>query len=1107
MGSCALLTLRLIKTNSISPYKFEAPWHAFEFAFHVLEVESNLVIVSMAWMTREDRRHFSRMPNEPDMNTLTYWVTRLEPLIRSNNEDEIIVVFCNRTGTEDEATYAGTSAVIGIQEGEVKVYGLLGRGEKELLVVDTTNPPYAKMIYRPDVGVLSTPDGESEQPASADAQAPVGSGMSYTHLDDKANDGAEAPDQQGMHHESQMDAEQRRNHEFAPGPNQYPSIDRSTASTASLSPKNAQPSPTQTLGGHSQSTSSAKRRGHSISIPPPIEPVGHNQGLESSDIPTPSAPSPTPMAVRPRLIIPTSPSTLSNQQYTEDGLLSATSMKSVRSIQSIQSVKSDESEASVQTIRSNPRPPEDSTPYPHSGLPLSGYPANSFQSPFERRIYGGNVTISHETDGFSPTTPFDDSPISPRRFWRPHDSLFRTPVLGGGGGWTPSTPVGRKPEPFPWSAIKNAGPSTDKISEEEERSASGGSQGSKDAGSKSLQSPTSTTSSNKTGKSSSSSGANKTPQLNGNDKTGKSDSSGAIKTPQLNGWDGRTGRAGSFSGANKTPQPNGQNERHVSRPSSPKSRNASRSGIRGRTDSSLSQHNISTAVSQHIEQISQRAESRNRHEAKFRQIVPSVDDRLLSVNARPDSGADHLIPIIASPSLLGPGSRAYIPTPVAIDYYRHSTAQATPPNLSQPFESPKPGAFENSTSDVGRQQAYKEMQQVSPNLYLHQSESSPRTGAYNDNSIGDVSRRQQAYKDMQTSESSPRPGAFNNNGNIGRQQAYKDTQQMPTSSPAARSDKPKKSSRSVSRGRQPKRRGASANAAAGDPRAERATSADSIVNGILHTRIAKRHSADKDSQPSPHDKDAHAECVHPHSGAQDESQFERVEVISCPSCPIHGRQSASTNGSSSKRPSSKRSCSKRASSKRSSDPTGQRRHLARDAEDTNGLHYDLAAERKPNGALDQGDVSDRVAGAGIQLASPVTRGRGLNYDLAAERKETRTTHGSPDQGDVVSDRVTGTGIQLASPVTRGRASNRDGAFSNRDGFKDQGSNSDGAPSPKTVQTTISARSEPILSKSRFDPVTPRAMVFRPSDTSIETLPDGLRRKASLVHRRKESAPY
>lgn len=113
-------------------------------------MQANLVIVSMAWMTREEPRQFSRMPNEPDLNTLTYWVARLEPLIRAESEDEIIVVFCNRTGVEDDAIYAGTSAVIGIQAGEVKVYGVLGRGQRELLVVDTADAPYAKLVHRPD---------------------------------------------------------------------------------------------------------------------------------------------------------------------------------------------------------------------------------------------------------------------------------------------------------------------------------------------------------------------------------------------------------------------------------------------------------------------------------------------------------------------------------------------------------------------------------------------------------------------------------------------------------------------------------------------------------------------------------------------------------------------------------------------------------------------------------------------------------------------------------------------------------------------------------------------------------------------------------------------
>lgn len=104
----------------------------------------------MAWLTREESNTFSTRPHEPDMETLTYWVKRMEPLIRSESGDEVILIFANRTGIEDDAVYAGTSAVLGIQHGEVTVYGVLGRGEKKLLVVDTSKPGFAKMVYRPD---------------------------------------------------------------------------------------------------------------------------------------------------------------------------------------------------------------------------------------------------------------------------------------------------------------------------------------------------------------------------------------------------------------------------------------------------------------------------------------------------------------------------------------------------------------------------------------------------------------------------------------------------------------------------------------------------------------------------------------------------------------------------------------------------------------------------------------------------------------------------------------------------------------------------------------------------------------------------------------------
>ncbi|KAM4056155.1 carbon-nitrogen hydrolase [Hirsutella rhossiliensis] len=157
----------------LNPYKFEAPWHAFEFAFHILEVESNLVIVSMAWMTREDQQLFTRKPNEPDMDTLAYWVTRLEPLIRSENQEEIIVVFCNRCGIEGDVIFAGTSAVIGIQDGEVKVYALLGRCDKELLVVDTDSSPYAKLIYQPKPG-SEPPNGEPARSEPSDSSSAGG---------------------------------------------------------------------------------------------------------------------------------------------------------------------------------------------------------------------------------------------------------------------------------------------------------------------------------------------------------------------------------------------------------------------------------------------------------------------------------------------------------------------------------------------------------------------------------------------------------------------------------------------------------------------------------------------------------------------------------------------------------------------------------------------------------------------------------------------------------------------------------------------------------------------------------------------------------------------
>lgn len=591
----------------------------------------------MAWMTREDRRWFSRMPNEPDMDTLTYWVTRLEPLIRSENQDEIIVVFCNRTGSEDEATYAGTSAVIGIQDGEVKVYGLLGRGEKELLVVDTNEPPYAKLVYRPEADGASKSAGSLEKatdkPSKSDAGSAKGSSESKPAEEKKGSSEepktGEGPSKSTEGQKShRTSSKERRTRGRSPAHKSYP-----------IPPLPELPDDLK------HEASSKRRRAPPITIPSPPDLVSNEESTTSPDIPTPSAPSPTPMAIRPKLIIPESPQSLPP--------LYPISAASERSEKSVQSVRSDESEASVQTVKSNPRPPEDSTPYPHSGAPLSGYPDNRYYP--NKKIYGGHVSISRAHEGFSPTTPFEDtSPASPRWFWRPSDTLLRTPVSTG--GWQPGTPIGRKADPFPWPAIKE-------ITRDAKQSV-------EEAWAKSNQTPP------------------ETRQRNS-------------QSPQSNASSNKTKNSGSSRGTAKGAS---KSETMPARPSSPKSRNASRSRTQDRSDSAMSQHDVTAAITQHLEHISQRAESVSKMRAASTNATP-IPERPQSPKSRncsrsrPSEAADfqndkQTIQIGVSPSILDgdDASKSAVQPPVS------GTQQRPLSRLSQHQRSKSFSA----ANDVGR---------------------------------------------------------------------------------------------------------------------------------------------------------------------------------------------------------------------------------------------------------------------------------------------------------------------------------------------------------------------------------------------------------------------
>lgn len=256
-GSLTLLTFT-------SPYKFGSSWNAFELASHALEVKADVLIVSMSWVTSQDSRDFSRTLAEPDMETLTYWVQRLEPLIAAELDREIIVIFCNRCGQEAESLYAGTSAVVGIKGGEVSVYALAGRGTKEFLMADTSRPAFAKLVQTPSTP--SESEGSIRSVSIVAATDIVGS--------------AKWP---------------------SPPPSINPMANSPTVSNFSTSNSIA-PRRTGPLDGRPD------RSFPKLQIPAQLSQIytawSPSMGGSPITIPTPEAPSPTPLAIRPKLMIP-----------------------------------------------------------------------------------------------------------------------------------------------------------------------------------------------------------------------------------------------------------------------------------------------------------------------------------------------------------------------------------------------------------------------------------------------------------------------------------------------------------------------------------------------------------------------------------------------------------------------------------------------------------------------------------------------------------------------------------------------------------------------------------------------------------------------------------
>ncbi|KAI9661696.1 MAG: Carbon-nitrogen hydrolase [Bathelium mastoideum] len=158
----------------INPHRFTAPWSAFELATHARQTRAQSVILSMAWLVpatvsrTEWEAELSTRGEDPDMETLGYWVKRLGPLVGNagvGQEAKGVLVCCaNRTGIEGEACYAGSSVVMRLGRGEVEILGMLGKGEERVLMVDVEEGAKWRLMMAPvgSVGQKEEGDGEKE---------------------------------------------------------------------------------------------------------------------------------------------------------------------------------------------------------------------------------------------------------------------------------------------------------------------------------------------------------------------------------------------------------------------------------------------------------------------------------------------------------------------------------------------------------------------------------------------------------------------------------------------------------------------------------------------------------------------------------------------------------------------------------------------------------------------------------------------------------------------------------------------------------------------------------------------------------------------------------
>lgn len=139
----------------LNPYKFKAPFEAYEFATAAKNNDVSLIICPMAWLHSESpslqgtqekitdkKSEIDQTMDEsqPDLATVNYWLLRMNPMFAAGIPSKrVAFLCCNRSGWEDNVLYAGSSSIFtfdpsaGPDKNYIRYYGSLGQNEEGLI--------------------------------------------------------------------------------------------------------------------------------------------------------------------------------------------------------------------------------------------------------------------------------------------------------------------------------------------------------------------------------------------------------------------------------------------------------------------------------------------------------------------------------------------------------------------------------------------------------------------------------------------------------------------------------------------------------------------------------------------------------------------------------------------------------------------------------------------------------------------------------------------------------------------------------------------------------------------------------------------------------------